>query len=76
MRSPYLQHLGIYAYRRDFLSRLSELPPSALEQLEKLEQLRFLQAGCEIVVGQVQTRTRGIDTEADYQAFVSRQKQC
>ncbi len=76
LRSPYLQHLGIYAYRRDFLSRLSELPPSALEQLEKLEQLRFLQAGCEIVVGRVQTRTRGIDTEADYQAFVSRQKQC
>ena len=76
LRQPFLQHLGIYAYRRDFLLRLSEIPPSALEQLEKLEQLRFLQAGCEIVVGRVETRTRGIDTEADYQAFVSRHRQC
>ena len=70
--SPYLQHLGIYAYRRDFLLRLSELPASSLEQLEKLEQLRFLQAGKTILVGIVDTHPRGIDTPADYQAFVRR----
>ena len=62
LRQSYRQHLGIYAYRREFLLQLHELPESPLESLEKLEQLRFLQAGCTILVGQVLTRTRGIDT--------------
>lgn len=73
LRQSYLQHLGIYAYRRSFLLNLQSLPESPLEQLEKLEQLRFLQAGKTILVGQVESKTRGIDTEADYRAFVSRQ---
>ncbi len=68
----FLQHLGIYAYRRDFLLRLSDFPPSPLEQLEKLEQLRFLQAGIPIVVGVVPVAPRGIDTRADYEAFKAR----
>ena len=72
MKRPYLQHLGIYAYRREFLLGLHQLPVSSLEQLEKLEQLRFLQAGKTIVVGAVSSHPRGIDTPADYQAFVRR----
>lgn len=69
----FLQHLGIYAYRRDFLLRLAELPESPLEQIEKLEQLRFLQAGRKVVVGVVDRSHRGIDTRADYDAFKLRQ---
>lgn len=68
----FLQHLGIYAYRRDFLLKLDELGASELEQVEKLEQLRFLQAGCRIVVGVVQKSPRGIDTREDYESFKSR----
>lgn len=66
------QHIGIYAYRRDFLLRLAELPPSTLEQSEKLEQLRFLQAGHQIVVGTTEHGPKGIDTLADYEAFIQR----
>lgn len=72
----FLQHMGIYGYRRDFLLQLAELPPSPLEQLERLEQLRFLQAGCKIVVGVVAEPTQGIDTWNDYRAFVRRRCAC
>lgn len=72
----FLQHMGIYAYRREFLLHLGSLPPSPLEQLEKLEQLRFLQAGCTIVVGLVPQPTQGIDTWNDYRAFVRRRCGC
>ncbi|XZE37083.1 3-deoxy-manno-octulosonate cytidylyltransferase [Pirellulaceae bacterium SH501] len=65
----FFQHIGIYAYRRDFLGCLSQLPPSPLEQTEKLEQLRFLQAGHKMVVGIIPASHRGIDTRADYEAF-------
>jgi len=68
----FYQHVGLYAYRRDFLLRLAEMPPSPLEQLEKLEQLRVLEAGERIIVGIVDEPTVGIDTEADYRAFVER----
>lgn len=70
----YLQHIGIYAYRRDFLMSLGQLPESPLERTEKLEQLRFLQAGHHIVVGIVPSATRGIDTRADYEAFLGRHR--
>jgi 3-deoxy-manno-octulosonate cytidylyltransferase (CMP-KDO synthetase) len=70
---PYFyQHIGLYAYRRDFLLRLASLPQSDLEQVEKLEQLRALYCGYSIMVGVVSEPTIGIDTPADYQAFVSR----
>lgn len=69
----FLQHIGIYAYRRDFLLKLASLPSSPLEQLEKLEQLRFLQAGYEIAVGLIDHAPKGIDTPSDYRAFVQRQ---
>ncbi|MFO0801136.1 MAG: 3-deoxy-manno-octulosonate cytidylyltransferase [Gemmataceae bacterium] len=66
----YLQHLGVYAYRRAFLLRLAGLPPHPLEEAEKLEQLRVLGAGGTIQVGQVAHAHRGVDTPADYAAFV------
>ena len=68
----YLQHLGIYAYRRDFLINLGRLLPSELENVEKLEQLRFLQSGCRIAVGIVARSPRGIDTREDYDSFKTR----
>lgn len=75
-RTPplYLQHLGIYGYRREFLLGVGNVPRSPLEETEKLEQLRFLQAGYSIVVGVVEHAPRGIDTRNDYDAFVRRQR--
>lgn len=67
------QHIGIYAYRREFLMNLPDLPTSDLEKLEKLEQLRFLQAGATIQVGATDHAVKGIDTADDYQAFLVRQ---
>jgi 3-deoxy-manno-octulosonate cytidylyltransferase (CMP-KDO synthetase) len=69
----FLQHIGIYAYRREFLLRLESLDRSPLEEIEKLEQLRFLQAGYEIMVGTIEHAPKGIDTPSDYRAFVQRQ---
>jgi 3-deoxy-manno-octulosonate cytidylyltransferase (CMP-KDO synthetase) len=66
------QHLGIYAYRREFLLHLTELPPSGLEKLERLEQLRVLEAGHTILVATIDEASRGIDTIEDYRAFVRR----
>lgn len=70
---PWLLHVGIYAYRPDFLERLTRLPPSRLEQFEKLEQLRALEAGATIRVAIVDHRSTGIDTPEDYARFVARQ---
>ena len=70
------QHLGIYAYRREFLLRLSSLPPSRLERTESLEQLRVLEAGSTIRVGFTEHASRGIDTWDDYRAFVRRAQAC
>ena len=67
-----LLHLGIYAYRRDFLLSYGALPPSPLEAAEKLEQLRVLEAGLPIALGIVAERSIGIDTPEDYQRFVDR----
>ena len=64
----FLQHLGVYAYRRRFLLELAALPPEPLEQLEKLEQLRVLALGRAIQVGVVGHASRGVDTYADYGA--------
>ena len=66
----YLQHLGIYAYRRQFLLELTTLPRSGPEQLENLEQLRVLSSGRSILVGVTREPSIGIDTPEDYRAFV------
>jgi len=63
-------HLGIYAYRREFLLKLAALPRSLPEQRESLEQLRVLSAGETILVGQIEESSPGIDTPADYSRFV------
>ncbi len=65
-------HLGLYAYRRDFLLELATLPPSPLESTERLEQLRVLEAGRPIAVGIVDEPSVGIDTPEDYRRFVAR----
>ena len=70
--SPWLLHLGLYAYRREFLMQLTKLPVSRLERLEKLEQLRALEAGAVIQVGLVERSAVGIDTAEDYARFVAR----
>jgi 3-deoxy-manno-octulosonate cytidylyltransferase (CMP-KDO synthetase) len=65
-------HLGLYAYRREFLLSIGSLPPSPLEAAEKLEQLRVLDAGHPIAVGIVEEASVGIDTPEDYRRFVER----
>jgi 3-deoxy-manno-octulosonate cytidylyltransferase (CMP-KDO synthetase) len=67
-------HVGLYAYRRDFLLRLAELPRTPLERLENLEQLRVLENGFQIAVGVIDEPTVGIDTPEDYRAFVRRRQ--
>jgi len=68
----FFQHVGLYAYRRDFLLKLASIVPASLEGLEKLEQLRVLDAGYQISVGVVDEPTFGIDTPEDYRAFVKK----
>jgi 3-deoxy-manno-octulosonate cytidylyltransferase (CMP-KDO synthetase) len=71
-RNNFLLHVGIYAYRREFLLNFAELPPSFLEQAEKLEQLRALESGHKIAVVRIERATHGIDTPEQYKAFVQR----
>ncbi len=61
----FLGHIGMYAYRADALRCFASLPPSPLEQAEKLEQLRFLQAGIPIRVLEVPPMGAGVDTPED-----------
>jgi 3-deoxy-manno-octulosonate cytidylyltransferase (CMP-KDO synthetase) len=61
----YLKHQGLYAYRRETLLRLTQLPPSPLEVDEGLEQLRALQAGIGILVLPSDFRSIAVDTPAD-----------
>jgi 3-deoxy-manno-octulosonate cytidylyltransferase (CMP-KDO synthetase) len=62
---PFLRHLGIYGYRREALLKLVQWPVSALEQAEKLEQLRALENGMRIAVVRVQDEGIGVDTPED-----------
>ena len=62
---PYLKHLGIYAYRREVLHAVTQLPPAPLEVAESLEQLRWLYNGYRIRVGLTDVETVGIDTPDD-----------
>jgi 3-deoxy-manno-octulosonate cytidylyltransferase (CMP-KDO synthetase) len=67
-------HLGLYAYRRDFLLQMGSLPQSPLETTESLEQLRVIAHGYPILCGTTEHSSTGIDTHADYTAFVEREK--
>jgi 3-deoxy-manno-octulosonate cytidylyltransferase (CMP-KDO synthetase) len=65
---PLYHHIGLYAYRRAALERFVRLPPSPLEQRERLEQLRALEAGMRIDVGLVDAVPLGVDTSDDLAA--------
>jgi 3-deoxy-manno-octulosonate cytidylyltransferase (CMP-KDO synthetase) len=62
---PHLHHIGIYAYRREALTRFVTLPPGVIEQRERLEQLRALENGMRIDAAVVDTVPFGVDTPAD-----------
>jgi len=64
-RPLYFKHLGVYAYRKAALDRFCQLPESPLERSERLEQLRFLENGIPIHVGETAFDTIGVDTEED-----------
>ena len=70
----YLHHFGIYAYKKDFLLKLTKLPTAPIEKIEKLEQLRVLWNGYKIKVGITDYRTEGIDTPEEYENFVKRHR--
>jgi 3-deoxy-manno-octulosonate cytidylyltransferase (CMP-KDO synthetase) len=64
---PYFKHLGLYAYRKAALDLFVSRPESALEKTERLEQLRFLENGIPIYVGETPYDSVGVDTEEDLQ---------
>ena len=70
----YLRHIGIYAYRKQFLLKITSLPQTPLEKIEKLEQLRAIENGFPILVGKVKHTCDGIDTPEQYTEFVRRYK--
>jgi len=70
----YKRHIGIYAYRKDFLLKITTLPQTTLEKTEKLEQLRAIENGFGILVGKVEHTCDGIDTPEQYAEFVKRYK--
>lgn len=74
LREPpiFWHHVGLYAYRRDFLMWFTQQPPADIEQVEKLEQLRAIHADRHIVVARVDHAASGIDTLEDYRAFQAR----
>jgi 3-deoxy-manno-octulosonate cytidylyltransferase (CMP-KDO synthetase) len=67
-----LKHVGLYGYRASFLDRYVAMPPTPLEQVERLEQLRALEHGPRIAVAVRRVETTGIDTPEQYRAFVAR----
>jgi 3-deoxy-manno-octulosonate cytidylyltransferase (CMP-KDO synthetase) len=66
----YFKHLGLYAYRKPALDRFVILPESSLEKSERLEQLRFLENGTPIYVGETPYDSVGVDTEEDLQRVI------
>ncbi len=69
-RPRYFKHLGLYAYRKPALDRFVGLPESSLEKSERLEQLRFLENGIPIYVGETPHDSIGVDTEEDLQRVI------
>lgn len=70
--SHYLRHMGIYAFRKAFLTTFTQLEQGALERIEKLEQLRAIERGYSVITGRVAHAWEGIDTPQQYEAFVKR----
>jgi len=69
-RPRYFKHLGLYAYRKAALDRFVTLPESSLEISERLEQLRFLENGIPIYVGETAYDSVGVDTEEDLERVI------
>jgi 3-deoxy-manno-octulosonate cytidylyltransferase (CMP-KDO synthetase) len=69
-RPHYFKHLGLYAYRKGALDRFVTLAESSLEKSERLEQLRFLENGMPIFVGETPYDSVGVDTEEDLQRVI------
>jgi 3-deoxy-manno-octulosonate cytidylyltransferase (CMP-KDO synthetase) len=69
-RPRYFKHLGLYAYRKSALDRFVTLSESSLEKSERLEQLRFLENGMPIFVGETPYDSVGVDTEQDLQRVI------
>jgi len=69
-RPRYFKHLGFYAYRKSALDRFVTLPESSLERSERLEQLRFLENGIPIFVGETPYDSVGVDTDEDLQRVI------
>ncbi len=67
-----MRHIGIYVYRREFLSTFVKLPATPLERTEQLEQLRILENGHAIALAIGNSSAQGIDTPEQYAAFVAR----
>ncbi len=68
----FFQHIGVYGYRREHLLQIPDLPPARIEEIESLEQLRFLNVGWPIFVDVIPHAFPGIDTPEGYQSFVRR----
>ena len=67
--SPCYRHLGLYAYQAALLEKFASLPPGRYEQIERLEQLRVLENGCDIMVGLTEDSNIGVDTPEDAKRF-------
>lgn len=61
----FIKHLGIYAYKMDFLQKIVQFPPSSLEKKERLEQLRVLENGCKIKVIMSEVDSESLNTKED-----------
>jgi len=67
----YFQHIGVYAFRKDVLLKFANLPPSPLEQIEKLENLRMLENGLSVYLAEIEHVGISIDTEEDLLKAIS-----
>lgn len=69
---PLYKHIGLYAYRRDFLLRYADMPQTPLENAEKLEQLRALERGHRIKVALTEHESFGVDIPGDLGKILDR----
>ncbi|MEM1122953.1 MAG: 3-deoxy-manno-octulosonate cytidylyltransferase [Bacteroidota bacterium] len=71
-RTAFYKHIGLYGFRRNTLLEITQLPPSPLEKVESLEQLRWLENGHSIGVRETTLETVGIDTPEDLEKIQNR----
>jgi 3-deoxy-manno-octulosonate cytidylyltransferase (CMP-KDO synthetase) len=64
-KNLYFTHIGLYAFRREILDKVVKLPPTALEQAESLEQLRWMEHGIPIRTALTRVPSFGVDTPED-----------